>query len=89
MKDHKEILMKDKSASLTIDNTPRTPFKRTVVFLTPRQVERLKAFQVEGGAPMAATIRRAVDMFFDRLDALEGRNTPLYKHEPVRRARRK
>jgi hypothetical protein len=80
MKDQKEILMK-------VDTTPRTPYKRTVVFLTPRQVDRLKAHQLEGGAPMAATIRRALDMFFDQLDELQGRVSSIYKHEP--RAKRK
>ena len=41
--------------------------KRTVVFLTVRQVERLKSIQRETDAPVAATIRRAIDAHFDAL----------------------
>jgi predicted DNA-binding protein len=42
--------------------------KRTAIFLTATQVERLKKLQRETGAHMAETIRRALDLYLDKRD---------------------
>lgn len=43
--------------------------KRTAIFLTVRQIERLKKLQRETDTHMAETIRRALDLYLDKIDA--------------------
>jgi myo-inositol catabolism protein IolC len=44
---------------------PRQNMVRTMVFLRPDQLQRLKLAQEETGARLAEIVRRAVDKYFD------------------------
>lgn len=62
--------------------------KRTTVFLTDRQAERLEALRGETDLPPAEHIRRAVDFYLEfreRFERLEAMVAELYEmHTPGR-----